>query len=157
MAPVKDTHPDARSEWSGSLSKHFPLFPHKICSRSRFKYESQILNLVDPLYFATKFKVKKMQVMGDSMTVIDWDDKRNNVSVVRLKHLLQDIQSSLQSFEWTSFTHIYIELTKLVDDLSKQELQLIKVLTPFMNSSMKGNEGHGIPFLAQSIGLVWSV
>ena len=38
--------------------------------------------------FATKYNVKKLQVMGDLKIDTEWANKINNVVVVHLKHLI---------------------------------------------------------------------
>jgi hypothetical protein len=67
------------------------------------------------LEISLKKGVPKLQIMGDSNIVIDWENKNIRVWDVRLEPFLRDISNTLLSFEWLSFNHIYRELnTKVI-------------------------------------------
>jgi hypothetical protein len=65
-----------------------------------------------------------VQVLGDSRVAIDWENGLVQLQVVRLQPLLVQIHSFLSYLEWSSFSHIYKELNTLVDELSKEALEL---------------------------------
>jgi hypothetical protein len=44
--------------------------------------------------------------------------------VVKLHPLLNHIQNTMDEFEWSSYNHVYRELNKIADGLSKEVLEL---------------------------------
>ena len=46
-------------------------------------------------------------------------EKKNKVDNITLNHVLQHIQISIQSFQWTEFVQVYWELNQKEEDLSK--------------------------------------
>ena len=45
--------------------------------------------------------------------------QKNKVDNITLNHVLQHIQISVQSFQWTEFVQVYRELNQKEEDLSK--------------------------------------
>jgi ribonuclease HI len=86
---------------------------------------AEFISLWTLLEIVVRKVIKKLQVMGDSKMVIEWERKKANVHNIRLESLLQDIKLSFQSFEWLSFNHILCELNEKEDSLSKESLQLL--------------------------------
>jgi ribonuclease HI len=68
--------------------------------------------------------IRKLQVMGDSKLVIDWEKGKLSIQNINLANITRDIRLSFQSFEWISFQHVLRELNVKADELSKEALQL---------------------------------
>ena len=66
--------------------------------------------------------INRIQILGDFKAVIDWANKKIEIENIRLGHLLQEIQSSLQTFQWIEFGHVYHELNQKANELSKEAL-----------------------------------
>lgn len=47
------------------------------------------------LHFATLKRVNRLQVMGNLKVVIDWDNRKIQIKIVTLQHLLHQIQDFL--------------------------------------------------------------
>ena len=60
--------------------------------------------------------------MGDSQVIINWALEKAHVMSLELNHCLDKSKLLMKEFSWLSFNHIYKELNKMVDELSKLEL-----------------------------------
>lgn len=87
--------------------------------KEKFIVESRSL-----LHFANMKCISKMQVLGDSKIVIDWANKKVTIENIKLGHILQEIQRTLQAFQWTVFMHVYCELNQKANELSKEALTM---------------------------------
>ena len=69
-------------------------------------------------------QVPSLHIYGDSKTMIDWVNGKNNIRTQHLHNLLKEIQAMKPSFESITFSHIYRELNTEVDTLSKLALAI---------------------------------
>ena len=84
-----------------------------------------------------------LNIYGDSNTVIEWAQGRNNIGAPCLQNLLRSIWSLQPSFEATLFNHIYREYNREADSLSKQVL----AIQPGIIEGEFSREGDSFMFL----------
>ena len=76
------------------------------------------------LKIAKDKQIDKLNIYGDSKTVIEWAQIRNNIIAPHLQNLLRAIRSLHPSFETIQFNHIYREFNIEADTLSKMALAI---------------------------------
>ena len=76
------------------------------------------------LKIAKDNQIDKLNIYGDSKTVIEWAQGRNNITAPHLQNLLRAIRSLQPSFETIHFNHIYREFNTGADTLSKMALAI---------------------------------
>jgi hypothetical protein len=86
--------------------------------------KAELSSLWALLFMVDTLNLRKLQILGDLKTTIDWVIGHINIQVLRLKALLNQIQAFLYALEWFSISHIYRELNTPADDLSKEALLL---------------------------------
>jgi ribonuclease HI len=74
----------------------------------------------------TSLNLRKIQIFGDSKSVVEWEKGKNQMHVLRARNLMEQIKSFLSSMEWFSISHIPISLNTQADELSKEALELDK-------------------------------
>jgi hypothetical protein len=70
----------------------------------------------------TRKELPSFRFWVTSKLLLTGHKKKVEVQNVCLGPFLQEIQAILQSFQWSSFRHIYRELNKKADELSKEAL-----------------------------------
>ena len=76
------------------------------------------------LKIAKDKQIAKLNIYGDSKTVIEWAQGRNNIRSPHMQNLLRAIRSLQPSFEAIHFKHIYREFNTEADTLSKMALAI---------------------------------
>ena len=61
-------------------------------------------------------------IFGDSKVIVDWAKDAHSLHSIELHHWIIRVKILINSFQQISFNHIYRELNKDVDLLSKQAL-----------------------------------
>jgi hypothetical protein len=75
--------------------------------------------------------LRKLQILGDSKTTIDWVKGLVQIQVPRLKSSLVQICSLFSVLKWFSSAHIYRELNTQASELSKEDLLMDKGVFSF--------------------------
>ena len=75
-----------------NYSQYFHI--HYTSSR-RTNMKVEFIALSTLLHFATLKRVNRLQVMGNLKVVIDWDNRKIQIKIVTLQHLLHQIQDFL--------------------------------------------------------------
>ena len=76
------------------------------------------------LLFACTRNILQLQVMGDSMVIVDWALGIHNIHSVDLAHWLSRVKGIFRCFNSVSFQHIYREHNSLAAELSKKAIGL---------------------------------
>lgn len=63
---------------------------------------------------------RSLQIFGDSMMVINWENGTQRCHIMRLLPFMEEIFLFKQHFDFLSITHVYRERNWLVDALSKE-------------------------------------
>lgn len=72
------------------------------------------------LLFAIEQGIKKLQVYGDSMVVINWAKGIQRCHILRLIPIVEELKLLKSSFDLIYFTHVYRAHNRMVDGLSKE-------------------------------------
>jgi hypothetical protein len=64
-------------------------------------------------------KVKRVQILGDSKLVMDWENGQNNITNILLRPIIDRIQALKGDFDEISFIHVYREFKNKENTLSK--------------------------------------
>ena len=86
--------------------------------------KAELTALWATLKIAKDKQIDKLNIHGDSKTVIDWAQERNNIRAPRLQNLLRAIWSIQPFFASLKFKHVYREFNTEADTLSKQALAI---------------------------------
>ena len=76
------------------------------------------------LQLAFNLGIQKLHIFGDSLLVIGWMEKENNVHNIFLCPLHDELIVIALSFQDMCFQHIYRERNGVADPLSKESLQI---------------------------------
>lgn len=76
------------------------------------------------LTFAGEKGIRSLQIVGNSMVVINWVNKTQRCHNIRLLPILEEVFIILVSYENYSMWHVYSERNMATDPLSKAGLQL---------------------------------
>ena len=83
-------------------------------------------------------------IYGDSLVIINWENRISSLDSLNLSHWCKDIRSIIQNFSSLTLNHIYREHNQQADCLSKKAL----VFDPGMGKFSEFMEGmifdHGI-------------
>ena len=85
---------------------------------------AELMTLKLLLCFAIERNCKKLQVLGDSMVVINWINKTQRCRNTSLDTLFEEVNRLLANFESISFKHVYMERNMEADKLSMAGLNL---------------------------------
>ena len=85
---------------------------------------AELMSLKLLLIFATEKGVNRMNVLGDSMNVINWTMKIQECRNIRLANILSSIQAIIQTFDVFSCRHVYKENNKTADQASKEGFRM---------------------------------
>jgi len=85
---------------------------------------SELMALKLLLIFAVEKNIKQLQIFGDSMIIINWANKTHICHIMRPIPILEEIHRLIDFFDDISFKHIFRELKREVDGLSKEATQL---------------------------------
>jgi hypothetical protein len=86
--------------------------------------KAKLLALWALLFVVDNLSLRKVQIMGDTKTTVDWVNGHFHLHVSRLKPSMVQIFYFLLAMDWFSISHIYRELNSLADELSKESLSL---------------------------------
>lgn len=78
------------------------------------------------ILFAVEKNIKKIQIFGDSLIIMNWANKLQICHVMRLIPILEDIHRLITLFNDISFKHVFRELNKQADGFSKEVAQLLQ-------------------------------
>ena len=73
---------------------------------------------------AMEWGCRSLQIFGDSMIIINWENGIQRCHIIRLLPFLEDIFLFKQHFDSLSITHVYRERNKMDETLSKEGAQL---------------------------------
>jgi ribonuclease HI len=85
---------------------------------------SEIMALKLLLLFAAEKGCTTLQVFGDSLLIIKWENQEHFCHIARLRPYLAEVLRIISTFDTISLSHIYRERNSLVDRLSKEAAQL---------------------------------
>jgi ribonuclease HI len=85
---------------------------------------SELMALKLLLLFVVEQGCQTLQVFGDSLIIINWENGVHRCHISRLVPILEDVMHIKSFFDSISFTHIYRERNQLADRLSKEVAQL---------------------------------
>ena len=86
--------------------------------------KAELMVLWATLKIAKDKQIAKLNIHGDSKTMIEWAQERNNIRAPHLQNLLRAIQSMQPFFASLKFNHVYREFNTKADTLSKQDLAI---------------------------------
>ena len=86
--------------------------------------EAELMVLWATLNIAKDKQIYKLNIHGDSKTVIEWAQERNTIRAPHLQNMLRTIRSMLPCFAALNFNHVYREYNLEADILSKQALAI---------------------------------
>jgi ribonuclease HI len=81
---------------------------------------SELMALKLLLLFVVEQGCQSLQVFGDSLIIINWENGVHRCHISRLVPILEDVIRIKSLFDSISFTHIYRERNQLADELSKE-------------------------------------
>lgn len=87
---------------------------------------AELFSLWAFLFVVDTLRLQKVQLLGDSKTTVDWINGKLLIQVPRLRQVMRQIEGFLSVLEWFFISHIYRELNTIVDELSKDVLDLVK-------------------------------
>ena len=85
---------------------------------------SELMSLKLLLLFSLEKGCNNLNIMGDSMNVINWINETQECRQLRLAHILSAIRLLIQCFDSFSCWHVYRENNKEADKASKEGLRL---------------------------------
>lgn len=118
---------------------HHFMIRHDAAGRGSNMRE-ELMALFSLLHFT-----RSKQVMGYSKVAIDMANKKIRIEIFRLQHLLQEIRSDIQAFQWTYFVHVCRELNVKTDEMSKEALLMVPGTFTF-TKYIDGEEVDGMSF-----------
>ena len=86
--------------------------------------KAELTTLWATLKIAKDKQIDKLNIHGDSKTVIDWAQERNNIRALYLQNLLRAIRTMQPFFASLKFNHVYREYDMEADTLSTQALAI---------------------------------
>jgi len=89
---------------------------------------------------ATRLDIIDMKVLGDSRIVIVWLNYKGNLQVFSLDCWKDRIRDLIKNFKEINFSHIYRELNREEDILSKKAIQQQEEKITY-NKWVEGKEG----------------
>jgi ribonuclease HI len=92
-----------------------------------------------------RLNIEVIQVIGDSKIIIDWLKDRGKLQVASLMGWMDRIIKLKKSFREIYYTHVYRELNKEADSLSKKALTKTEGRIEY-NLWVDGNEGPTLFF-----------
>jgi ribonuclease HI len=92
------------------------------------------------LTLATRLDIIDIKVLGDSRIVIDWLNYKGNLQVFALDCWKDRIRDLIKNFRAINFSHIYRELNREADLLSKKAIQQQEGKITY-NKWVEGKEG----------------
>jgi len=81
---------------------------------------AELLALKLLLLYALENDVKRKQIYGDSMVVINWANGSHDCHIMRLIPIYEEVQRLILLFDHIIFSHVYRELNWTADKLSKE-------------------------------------
>jgi ribonuclease HI len=86
----------------------------------------ELMSLKLLLLFAREKEIHHLQILGDSMNVINWTNNQQNCHCILLSPILEEIYRLLDTFDTVVISHVYRDINMVVDSLSKEGLQLLQ-------------------------------
>jgi ribonuclease HI len=83
---------------------------------------AQLLVVWATLTLATRLDIRDIKVLGNSRIVVDWLNHKGNLQVFSLDCWKDRIRDLIKKFRAINFSHIYRELNREEDLLSKQTI-----------------------------------
>jgi len=87
---------------------------------------AEIMALKLLIHFSVEKNIKRIHIFGDSFVIINWAKKIQIFHIMRLISILEEIHRMITFFVDISFNHVYRELNRKVDGLSKEAAQLVQ-------------------------------
>ena len=101
---------------------------------------AELMSLKLLLMFAIEKGCTKLNMLGDSMNVINWINQTQACRHLRLAHIIFSIRQLLSHFNSYSCRHVYRENNKEADKASKEGLRLAEgtwLVKEFSNGSLQ--------------------
>lgn len=76
------------------------------------------------LLLVLELNIRRIQVYGDSLVVINWAKGTHDCHIMRLIPILEEVHRIINEFDYVMFSHVYRELNRSVDLLSKEATQI---------------------------------
>jgi ribonuclease HI len=105
-----------------SLSQNFTHFSLKYGAGLSTNNRAELYALWILLKSALEQKVKRIQILGDSKRVLDWENGKSNITNLLSRPIMDRIQVLKGDFDGVSFIHVYREFNHKADTLSKEAL-----------------------------------
>jgi len=99
-----------------------------------------LLGVWATLFLASRLHIEALQVLGDFRIIIEWLSNRGDlqaISILAWKDIIRLLQTT---FKKLTYNHIYRELNKTMDHLSKLALQKNPGILTY-NHRLDGHEG----------------
>ena len=84
--------------------------------------KADLMALWATLKIAKDKRISKLNIHGDSKTVIEWAQERNTIRAPHLQNILRTFRSMLPCFAALNFNHVCREYNSEANVLSKQAL-----------------------------------
>lgn len=94
------------------------------------------------LLFTIEKGIKNLQVYRDSMVVINWAKCIQNCHILILIPIVEEIQRHKILFDHIVFTHVYRELNRMADRLSKEAMRLEQGIWQIEDNLGTGTNGY---------------
>ena len=85
---------------------------------------AEVMSLKLILLLAVEKNIRKINIMGDSLLIINWANKHSECHTLRLRPILEEIHLLVTRFDHISFSHVYREQNELADKVSKEAMGL---------------------------------
>jgi len=85
---------------------------------------AELLSLWTLLWIAKRLECTELQVLGDSLTIIDWVNQKATIQNTALTHWYLRTVELKETFTCITIQHHHREHNQMVDSLSKQGLLL---------------------------------
>jgi len=85
---------------------------------------AELMSMKLLLLFAREKELYHLQILGDSMNVINWTSKHQNCHSILLSPIMEEIYRLLDTFDTLVIAHVYRDRNMVADSLSKEGLQL---------------------------------
>ena len=98
----------------------------------------ELIGLWALLHTTQMMGIPMLNVLGDSLVIINWENGIASLSPPNLHHWCRDIRKLISCFHELSFCHIYREYNQIADRLSKRAL----TLAPRIGECSEFFDGH---------------
>jgi len=94
------------------------------------------------LLLALEMNIRRIQVYGDSLVVINWAKGIQDCHIMRLNPILEEVHRIINEFEYVMFSHVYRELNRSVNFLSKEAARIQQGSWQIENIKGEGSYGY---------------